>query len=184
NYAVHELETLMILEALLKLEDKLMEYKIHIITNHKALEFFKTQVHLLLQQWQWINYMLQYQYDITYVKGELNKVVDCLLKYFESDMHKDVHNVHDFVQADKRIDPDGEDLPLHRFQEIVEHHIEIQAMQACEVRHSKQLKEQVEAQDLEAHSLVEAEQPSVQTLSGEEDLTIGQALATVDQRLW
>ncbi|KAG6886465.1 hypothetical protein C0995_007600 [Termitomyces sp. Mi166 len=43
NYAVHKLETLVILEALLKWEDKLMGYKIHIITDHKALEFFKTQ---------------------------------------------------------------------------------------------------------------------------------------------
>jgi len=43
NYTVHELEMLAILEALLKLEDKLMGYELYIITNHKALEFFKTQ---------------------------------------------------------------------------------------------------------------------------------------------
>ena len=78
NYAVHELETLAILEALLKWEDKLMGYKIHIITDHKALEFFKTQVHLSPRQHCWINYMSRYQFDITYVKGELNKVADCL----------------------------------------------------------------------------------------------------------
>ncbi|KAG6893317.1 hypothetical protein C0992_010503 [Termitomyces sp. T32_za158] len=89
NYAVHKLETLAILEALLKWEDKLMGYKIHIITDHKALEFFKTQ-------------------------------------------------------ADKRIDPDGEDLLLHRFQEIAEHHVEIRAMQAHALRCSKWLKEQLE----------------------------------------
>ncbi|KAG6871616.1 hypothetical protein C0993_002981 [Termitomyces sp. T159_Od127] len=107
NYAVHELETLAILEALLKWEDKLMGYKIHIITDHKALEFFKTQ------------------FDITYVKEELNKVADCLSQYFESDTHDDVHDAHDFVQADKCIDPDGEDLPLHWFQEIAERQVEI-----------------------------------------------------------
>jgi len=43
NYTVHELETLAILEALLKWKDKLMGYEVHIITDHKALEFFKTQ---------------------------------------------------------------------------------------------------------------------------------------------
>ncbi|KAG6881060.1 hypothetical protein C0993_003010, partial [Termitomyces sp. T159_Od127] len=64
-------------------------------------------------------------FDITYVKGELNKVADCLLQYFESDTCDDVHDAHDFVQADKRIDPDGEDLPLHWFQEIAEHQVEI-----------------------------------------------------------
>ena len=46
NYAVHELETLAILEALQKWEDKLVRYCIHIITDHKALEFFKTQANL------------------------------------------------------------------------------------------------------------------------------------------
>ena len=50
NYAVHELEMLTILEALLKWEDKLMGYEIHIITNYKALEFFKTQSSLMNHQ--------------------------------------------------------------------------------------------------------------------------------------
>lgn len=43
NYAVHEMETLAILEALNKWEDKLVGYPIHIITDHKALEFFVSQ---------------------------------------------------------------------------------------------------------------------------------------------
>jgi hypothetical protein len=46
NYTVHELEALAILEALQKWEDKLIWYKVHIITDHKALEFFTTQVNL------------------------------------------------------------------------------------------------------------------------------------------
>ena len=46
NYAVHELETLAILEALLRWEDKLIGYHVHVITDHKALEFFKTQINL------------------------------------------------------------------------------------------------------------------------------------------
>jgi hypothetical protein len=50
NYAVHELETLAILEALMKWEDKLMGYRIHVITDHKALEFFKTQSNLTPRQ--------------------------------------------------------------------------------------------------------------------------------------
>lgn len=50
NYAIHELETLAILEALNKWEDKLVGYRIHVITDHKALEFFKTQGHLTGRQ--------------------------------------------------------------------------------------------------------------------------------------
>ncbi|KAG6864221.1 hypothetical protein C0995_006371, partial [Termitomyces sp. Mi166 len=67
-----------------------------------------------------------------------------------------MHNVYDYVQADKRIDPEGEDLPLHRFHEIAEKRVEIQAMQARELCCSKQLKEQLELCDLEAQQMVES----------------------------
>ncbi|KAG6862753.1 hypothetical protein C0993_001649, partial [Termitomyces sp. T159_Od127] len=124
--------------------------------------------------------MSRYQFDITYVKGELNKVADCLLQYFESDTRDDVHDAHDFVQADKRIDPDGEDLPLHRFQEIAERHVEIRAMQAHVLRRSKRLQEQLEARDLEAQGLAGAgpavTRPIEEPLSSDDDPTVEQAL--------
>jgi hypothetical protein len=41
NYRVFEQETLAILEALLKWEDKLIGYRVHVVTDHQALEFFK-----------------------------------------------------------------------------------------------------------------------------------------------
>lgn len=50
NYAVHELETLAILKALIKWEDKLIGRRLHVITDHKALEFFKTQANLSHRQ--------------------------------------------------------------------------------------------------------------------------------------
>jgi hypothetical protein len=46
NYTVHKLGMLVILEALLKWKDKLIGYHVHVITDHKALEFFKTQINL------------------------------------------------------------------------------------------------------------------------------------------
>ncbi len=69
NYRVHELETLSILEALLKWEDKLMGYRIHVITDHQALEFFKTQSHLTGRQMRWMDYLSRFNFDITYIKG-------------------------------------------------------------------------------------------------------------------
>jgi len=44
HYVVHELE------ALLKWEDKLIGRKVHVITDHKVLEFFKTQARLSNRQ--------------------------------------------------------------------------------------------------------------------------------------
>jgi hypothetical protein len=43
NYRVFEMETVAILEALLKWEDKLLGNRVHVVTDHRALEFFKTQ---------------------------------------------------------------------------------------------------------------------------------------------
>ena len=40
------METIAILEALLKREDKLLGGKVTVVTDHKALEFFKMQRHL------------------------------------------------------------------------------------------------------------------------------------------
>jgi hypothetical protein len=44
---VFEHEALAILEALLKWEDKLVGRHINVVTNHRALEFFKGQKKLL-----------------------------------------------------------------------------------------------------------------------------------------
>ena len=132
HYAVHELETLAILEALHKWEDKLVGQKFHVITDHKALEFFKTQNTLSNRQIRWTEYMSKFDLDITYVKGEYNKVADCLSRYYENDTSSDVHEFHEFVHVDRIIDPEGEDIPLERVQEIRERRVEIHAMQAME----------------------------------------------------
>ncbi|KAG6881238.1 hypothetical protein C0995_002533, partial [Termitomyces sp. Mi166 len=111
--------------------------------------------------------------------GELNKVVDCLSRYFESDTAEDMHNVYDYVQADKWIDPEGEDLPLHRFHKIVEKRVEIRAMQAQELCRSKRLKEQKELWDLEAQQMVEATKipnKRIESLSHDDNSSLAQVL--------
>jgi hypothetical protein len=111
HYSVHEMEMLAILEALQKWEDKLVGKRIHVITDHKALEFFKTQSRLLSRQQRWTDYMSRFDFDITYVKGEYNKVADCLSHYDENDTPEDVVEFHDYVQIDRKLDPNREDLP-------------------------------------------------------------------------
>jgi hypothetical protein len=103
-------------------------YKIHVLTDHKALEFFKTQSILSHRQRRWMDYMSRFDFDITYIKGELNKVADCLSRCYENDTDTDVHEPHDYVHADARIDPTGEDLPAPHFHEIMEKVIEIRAL--------------------------------------------------------
>jgi len=49
-----------------------------------------------------MDYMSIFDFDITYVKGELNKVADSLSRYFKSNIHADTHDIHEYVQADAR----------------------------------------------------------------------------------
>ena len=42
NYCMHKHETLVVLEALMKWEDKLLGRKFTVVTDHKGLEYFKT----------------------------------------------------------------------------------------------------------------------------------------------
>src|SRR6266545_3866548 len=142
HYAVHELETLAILKALIKWEDKLIGRQVHIVMDHKALEFFKTQSRLSNRQFRWMDYISRFDFDITYVKGELNKIADCLSCYYESDTSANIHEFHEYVQADRRIDLEGEDLPSARYQEIAERTIEIYSMQAMQTCRSKRCQEQ------------------------------------------
>jgi hypothetical protein len=154
HYSVHEMETLAILEALHKWEDKLVGRKIHVITDHKALEFFKTQSKLSSRQYRWMDYMSRFDFDITYVKGEYNKVADCLSRYYESDNHSDVHELHEFVNVDRKLDPGGDDLPSRRLMEIKERTVEIAAMRNLEMQLRKKMKEREEQRDVEAKELL------------------------------
>lgn len=117
-YRVFELETLAILEALIKWEDKLLGRKITIVTDHKALEFFQTQARLSNRQTRWMEFMARFNYTIQYVKGSSNRVADSLSRYYASDDSGDVHPADDYVSVDHRLDPAGEDLPLHRMEEL------------------------------------------------------------------
>jgi hypothetical protein len=153
HYAVHEMETLAILEALHKWEDKLIGKTIHVITDHKALEFFKTQARLSNRQHRWMEYMAKFDFDITYVKGEYNKVADCLSRYYESDTTADTHEFYEYSQIDRKLDPNGEDLPKARVIEIKERVVEIRAMQAMEMKRSRRILEAKEQREAEAEEL-------------------------------
>ena len=85
HYCTFEQETIAILEAILKWEDKLLGYRFHVVTDHKALEFFKKQSRLSARQTRWLEYLARFDFDIRYVKGSSNKVADALLRYHEFD---------------------------------------------------------------------------------------------------
>ena len=102
NYRVFKMETITILKALLKWEDKLLSNCINVVTDHRALEFFKTQRRLSSCQMRWMEYLSRFDFDIQYMKGSSNKVADSLLRYYQSDTEDDTHPTYDFVNADSQ----------------------------------------------------------------------------------
>lgn len=117
-YRVFELEPLAILEALLKWENKLSGYPINIVTDHQALEFFKTQTNFNPRQTRWMEYLERFNYRITYIKGELNRVADCLSRYYLNDRKDETHAYDEYVNADVRFDPEGDELTAERRLEL------------------------------------------------------------------
>ena len=132
HYRVFEQETIGILEALLKWEDKLIGYCIHVVTDHQALEFFKTQDWLSSRHTCWMEYLSRFDFDIRYIKGKLNKAADCLLQYYESNTWYDVYDISEYVDADIRLDPTLDDVPWNRLREIEDHTVEMHAIQVTE----------------------------------------------------
>ena len=69
NYCTHKHETLAVLEALMKWEDKLLGRKFTVVTNHKGLEYFKTQPNLSPRQTRWWEYLSCFNYNTIHVDG-------------------------------------------------------------------------------------------------------------------
>ena len=99
SYRVFELETIAILEALLKWEDKLLGRRVNVITDHKLLEFFKSQGRLSHRQTWWMEFLQHFDFNITYVKGEENIVADCLSRYHKSDLQGEIHPIHNYHEC-------------------------------------------------------------------------------------
>ena len=78
HYPVHEQEMLSIMRAITKWRVDLLGTHIHIYTDHKTLQNFDTQKDLSLRQARWMEYLSQYEYSITYIRGEDNTVADAL----------------------------------------------------------------------------------------------------------
>ena len=83
NYQMFEWEMLTIIEVLLKWEDKLLGFKLTIVTDHEALGYLKMQCKLSSRQVQWVDYMSRFNVTIVYIKGADNQVTDCLSRYYD-----------------------------------------------------------------------------------------------------
>ena len=118
NYRMHKHETLVVLEALMKWEDKLLGRRFTVVTDHKGLEYFKRHPNFLLRQTRWWEYLSHFNYDTIHVDGICNQVVDSLSCYYEFDTIEDEYPNSEFIKADKILDLDRDLAPIQQFIEI------------------------------------------------------------------
>jgi hypothetical protein len=111
HYPTFEQEMIAILEALHKWEDKLIGNKLHIITDHRALEEFHRQPRLNSRQVRWSEYISRFDLKIEHVEGLRNKVADSLSRFYQSDNSDDIRDPSEYVDIDQRLDPLFEDVP-------------------------------------------------------------------------
>jgi hypothetical protein len=78
RYPVHEQELLAIIHALSSWRHYLYGAKFKVMTDHKSLQYFKTQPVLSGRQSRWKDVIANFDFDIEYIKGELNPVADGL----------------------------------------------------------------------------------------------------------
>ena len=111
---MHEYETLAVLESLMKWEDKLSGRKFMVVTDHKGLEYFKTQPNLSPRQTRWWEYLSCFNYDSIHVDGMWNQVADSLSRYHKYDTIEDEHPSSEFVKVDELLDLDRDLAPVHQ----------------------------------------------------------------------
>src|SRR6266481_3859430 len=160
NYRTHKHETIVILEALLKWEDKLLGRKFIIVTDHKSLEYFKMQPNLSSRQTRWWEYISRFNFTIQHVDGTLNRVADCLSHYYKSDYPDDKHPDHEFVSANTRLDLDAELLPVQRYVEL----------RSVVARRSRRLAEQVEQCVLDSNQMNNGTSDNISESSNDDSL--------------
>lgn len=80
NYPVHEQELLAIVVALRSWRHYLhgSHFRIIVKSDHKSLQYFKTQPHLSARQTRWLDLLAEFDFDIEYTIGKENVVADGL----------------------------------------------------------------------------------------------------------
>jgi hypothetical protein len=78
NYPVHEKELLAIVKALKKWRSHLLGARFEVFTDHRTLEYFQSQKEMSRRQMRWSMYLADFDYSITYIRGEENTAADAL----------------------------------------------------------------------------------------------------------
>ena len=132
------------------------------VTDHKGLEYFKTQPNLSPRQTRWWGYLSCFNYNTIHVDSTQNQVADSLSPYYEYNTIEDEYPNSKFIKVDKILDPDGDLAPVQQFVEI----------QSQAIRRSQRLQEKTPTARLESQMLNETFNniPEEQEISDEDTI--------------
>ena len=116
-YFGYELEVLSVLEALYKWLNELTgNHKFTVVTDHKALIYFKQKIHNMGCHMRWQNFFHAFNCEIIYIEGHKNKVANALSRYYKSSHNDDLH-YNEYISANICLDKQGDDLPMGHAEE-------------------------------------------------------------------
>ncbi|TFY69679.1 hypothetical protein EVJ58_g270 [Rhodofomes roseus] len=101
NYAVHEIEMLAGVEAMLRHRDILQGCDFTWVTDHKGLTHLWTQKNLSGRQARWMEKLSEFSFDIEYVPGVENVLADALSRIYSNDAPGTVRAPSEYTQFDE-----------------------------------------------------------------------------------
>ena len=72
-YPTHDLELLAIIHVLKKWQHYLLSQPFKLVTDHKSLKWIFSQSELNIQKRQWVEYLQEFNFEITYKPGRENQ---------------------------------------------------------------------------------------------------------------
>ena len=78
NYPTHDLELAAVVHALVCWRHFLLGHRFELHSDHRSLQYIFTQPNLNAQQFHWMEFLCEYDFDVHYIKGKENVIMDAL----------------------------------------------------------------------------------------------------------
>jgi len=117
NYSATELECLVVVWAIRRMRDYLEGYWFTVVTDHQSLKWLQRLESPIGRLGRWVFELQQFDFDIRYRKGALNKVADALSRQPESSAVQMTRRCPWYQQIHKGIQKNPVDYPDFRLQE-------------------------------------------------------------------
>ena len=141
NYEIYDKKLLVIIQCFKKWKPKLegTGLSVKVLTDHKGLEYFMTTEKLTPRQAKWVEFLLEYNFIISYQSGKKNEKANALTKKpNEQTINENNERLKHRMQTS---------LPPERFEHAIEHVAKLQPIEV-EYRNKSPNKDITRAADL------------------------------------